>query len=320
MLDKSLPSGYCSLVKAEEAVAEGQSARASGRTFSEEEVHLIAEVVSSCSGLSRWELASTVCELVDWRRANGGLKARECRDLLERLHEQRVIRLPAKGKGRPKGLRTSAALSAAGEAGKPIEGSLQAIAPVRLQAVSGGGERALWRELLARYHYLGHAVPYGAHLRYFVKAARPEAAIVGCLQYSSPAWRMQARDDWIGWGEGARRRNLQRVVNQSRFLILPWVRVSNLASHVLALSVKCIARDWEARFGVQPVLVETLVDAGRFRGTCYQAANWLEAGVTSGRGRMDRSHARHGAAPKRLFLYALARDARRQLRREGNHG
>lgn len=313
LLDKSETPRYDSQVKSGEMLSGNFRANQSGRVFCEDEVDLIAEVVSSCSGLSRWELAATVCELVGWRRANGGLKTRECRDLLERLHEQGLIRLPAKGKGRPKGVRTSVRLTDRGEAGEPIEGRLQDIAPLWLEAVSSKGDRALWRELLVRYHYLGHSVPFGAHLRYFVKTAQPQEAIVGCLQYSSPAWRMQAREDWIGWSDSARRRNLQRVLSQSRFLILPWVRVNHLASHVLALSIKRIALDWEERFGVQPVLVETLVDSSRFKGTCYRAANWLEVGETSGRGRMDRKHARHGAAPKRLFLYALTRNAREQL-------
>jgi hypothetical protein len=137
---------------------------------------------------------------------------------------------------------------------------------------------------------------------------------LGCLQYSSPAWRIKARDEWIGWSDDIRRRNLQRIVSQSRFLILPWVRVPNLCSHVLAKSVRQLPELWLRHFGVSPLLVETLVDTSRYSGTCYRAANWLSIGDTSGRGRMDTGHLRHGKAVKRLFLYPLVPDARPRLR------
>jgi hypothetical protein len=136
---------------------------------------------------------------------------------------------------------------------------------------------------------------------------------LGCLQYSSPAWRIKARDEWIGWSDDVRRINLQRIVNQSRFLILPWVQVQNLGSHVLAKSVRQLPELWRRQFGVSPLLAETLVDISRYAGTCYRAANWICVGETSGRGRMDVEHLRHGAAVKRLFLYPLVKDARRRL-------
>jgi len=183
-----------------------------------------------------------------------------------------------------------------------------------LEAVTTEGQRLLFRELVGRHHYLGHAVPFGAHLRYLVYASQPERTVVGCLQFSSPAWRMAVRDRWIGWDEGTRRRNLQRVVNNSRFLILPWVRVRNLASRVLSLATRRLEGDWAERYAVEPLLVETLVDPSRYTGHCYRAANWIEVGVTTGRGRMDRERLREGASPKLVFVYPLAREATRQLR------
>jgi hypothetical protein len=126
---------------------------------------------------------------------------------------------------------------------------------------------------------------------------------------------MKVRDEWIGWSDDVRRINLQRIVNQSRFLILPWVQVSNLASHVLAKSVKQLPDLWQRQFGVSPLLAETLVDTSRYPGTCYRAANWIHVGETSGRGRMDREHKRHGAQVKRLFVYPLVRDGRERLMR-----
>jgi hypothetical protein len=124
---------------------------------------------------------------------------------------------------------------------------------------------------------------------------------------------MAARDGWIGWDDETRRRNLSRVVSNSRFLILPWVHVRNLASTVLSLASRALGPDWRELYGVEPLLVETLVDESRFRGTCYLAASWIELGSTSGRGRMDREHLREGASPKRLFVHPLRRDARRRL-------
>jgi hypothetical protein len=177
--------------------------------------------------------------------------------------------------------------------------------------VKGQAESRRWREHVERYHYLGCRVPFGAHLRYWVRNQDRELA---CLLWTSPAWRMQARDVWIGWDDEQRRRNLQRIVNNGRFLILPWVRVQGLASKILALGARHMPRDWESHYGRRPLLQETLVDASRFRGTCYRAANWLHVGQTIGRGRMDREHQAHGQAVKDIYVYPLVRDARQRLR------
>ena len=177
-------------------------------------------------------------------------------------------------------------------------GSVRDVEPITLRPVRSLEDRQLFRELVGRYHYLGHAVPFGAQQRYLVQVARPRPTVVGCLQFSSPAWRMAARDRWIGWDDATRRRQLQHVVNNSRFLILPWVRVKNLASAVLARGVRQLAADWPARYAVAPYLVETLVDSRRYTGSCYRAANWIVVGETTGRGRMDRQHRRAGEAPE----------------------
>src|SRR5699024_6200660 len=144
----------------------------------------------------------------------------------------------------------------------------------RLQRVRQPAEQALWRELVDRYHYLGFRTPYGASLRYLMTTGGDTPKPLGCLQFSSPAWRMQARDQWIGWDKAAREHHLPHVINNSRFLILPWVTVPHLASHVLGQAMRQIAADWQASYGLRPWLVETLVDPKRFAGTCYRAANW----------------------------------------------
>lgn len=275
---------------------------------------LIREVVASCAGLSRMELAHTVCELVGWTRASGRLKARECWEFLEQLDAQGQVQLPAKRSTKPRGTRTRVPRTAQGEPGAPLAGEVGQVAPIALELVGAPHQQRLFRELVGRHHYLGHAVPFGAQLRYLVWASRPTRVVVGCLQFSSPAWRMAARDQWIGWDDATRRRNLQRVVNNSRFLILPWVCVRNLASSVLARAAREVAGAWSARYGVEPLLLETLVDRQRYHGGCYRAANWIELGVTTGRGRMDRAHRRPDAGPKAVLVYPLLPDACRRLR------
>ena len=286
----------------------------SGRAFSAREMTLIREVVGDCAGLSRMELARTVCELLGWRRPNGRLKARECREFLERLDAEGALVLPDKRRGRVPGSVTRVPRTAAGEPGCPLVGRVRDIEPLSVEPVCAPAERLLFRELVGRYHYLGHAVPFGAHLRYLVFASRPQRAVVGCLQFSSPAWRMAARDGWVGWDDATRARNLQRVVNNSRFLVLPWVGVRNLASAVLARGLGQMAADWPRRYGLEPWLVETLVDPSRHHGGSYRAANWVALGATTGRGRMDRYGRRVGEAPKTVLVYPLVRDAQRRLR------
>jgi len=282
------------------------------------DLELIREVAESCGGLSRMELAHTVCELLGWKRPSGSLKARECWEFLGRLELQGRVKLPPKRRWRRRAEVRVEAEKGPGRWGPALEGTVGEFQPIVLEEVRGPQQRVRYRDLVGEHHYLGHAVPFGAHVRYLVYATRPEAEaeaeVVGCLQFSSPAWRMAVRDRWIGWDEEGRRKNLQRVVQNSRFLILPWVRVKNLASVVLSEGARRVRGDWRRRYGVEPVLLETLVDGTRYRGTCYRAANWKELGGTTGRGRMDREHARHGAAPKRVWVYPLVADAAERLR------
>jgi hypothetical protein len=283
-----------------------------GRPFSSDELQLIGEVVKRYAGLSRMEMAHTVCELLQWQRNSGGLKARECREFLELLDSQGKIRLPPKRPTKPVGSRTRVPVSAEGEPAAPLQGKVGTFEPIELEPVQSERQRLLFRELVGRYHYLGYAVPFGAHQRYFFRSG---AQVLGCMQFSSPAWRMAVREQWIGWDEPARRSNLQRVVSQSRFLILPWVRIDNLASVVLSRALHRLGRDGEARYKVEPLLVETLVDESRYSGHCYKAANWIRLGQTTGRGRMDKDHQREGASPKAVWIYPLVTAAAERLRR-----
>jgi hypothetical protein len=192
------------------------------------------------------------------------------------------------------------------------ETALAALQPVRLVRIepAGGSLARLWNELMNRYHYLGAGPLCGAQMRYLLRSAGGEW--LGGLAFSAAAWQVKARDQWIGWSGPARRAHLQQVIANSRFLILPHGRVPHLASHLLGLALRQVARDWQERYGYAPLLVETFVEAERFAGTCYRAANWIEVGQTAGRGRQDREHA-GGRPVKRVFVYPLQARARAQL-------
>jgi hypothetical protein len=290
---------------------EKEQQRFCGREFTTEEVSLIQEVVKTCAGISRLELAHTVCELLEWKRPGGGLKARECRDFLERLDSQGVLRLPDKkscGSSKPRKL---IAPTEQGRDHSELSGSVEEFAPLDVELVESRQQRQLFRELLSRYHYLGYAMPYGARLQYLVYVSRPRREVVGCVQFSSPAWRMKVRDQWIGWDEATRKLRLQHIVNNSRLLVV--ARIRNLASMALSRALKRLRADWLRQYGVDPWLLETLVDRQRFYGGCYRAANWTLLGETSGRGRMDRANKRHGAQVKTILVYPLVKNARRRL-------
>ena len=268
------------------------------------------QIAAECSALGVTEIARTICELVEWKRPSGRLKNHECRQLLERLAAEGFLVLPDLRKRGGRGPRRVDISRPPLEA-ELVECAASECDPVELALVEGEAESRRWRELLERYHYLGCPVPFGANLRYWVRHRERELA---CLLWTSPAWKMQARDVWIGWSDEQRRRNLQSIVNNGRFLILPWVHIKGLASKILALSARQMPREWEARYGQRLLLLETLVDPVRFRGTCYRAANWIHVGQTAGRGRMDREHQAHGQAVKDIYLYPLLRDAPHRLR------
>ena len=280
-----------------------------GRTFGAGELELMRQTAREFSTLGVTEIARTLCELLEWKRPSGGLKNHECRQLLERLAAEGLLTLPPL---RQRGGRGPRRPDVSRPCSEPtlIEGAVSECVPLELVLVNGQAESRRWRQHVERYHYLGCRVPFGASLRYWVRSHHRDLA---CLLWTSPAWKMQARDAWIGWSDQQRQRNLQGIVNNGRFLILPWVHVKGLASKILALSARQMPRDWETRYGQRPVLLETLVDATRFRGTCYRAANWIHVGQTAGRGRMDRAHQAHGHAVKDIYVYPLVRDARQRL-------
>lgn len=283
-----------------------------GQVVSKDQVFEIVEIIGMFPKLSRTELANTICELFSWKRPTGKLKSVECRQFLERLDANGIIRLPVCRKQHAKRAKTTVPRSGHADTQALISVKLRQLSPILLTRVETQEHRQLWYEYIDRYHYLGYQLPFGAQLRYFIKSGKTDA-VLGCFQFSSPAWKMAARDRWIGWSDAQRKGNLQKIISNSRFLILPWVKVKNLASLALGLAIRTVPDDWQRSYGYRPVLMETLVAQKRFKGTCYKAANWLHVGKTTGRGRMDRKHTRQGLSPKDIYVYPLTCRSRQEL-------
>lgn len=258
--------------------------------------------------LSRRALSRRVCEWLDWRDARGRLKAMSARVALGKLEQRGAVDLP------PAQGRVPAARPVEGDLGEagPLGGALKALGPMEVIPVAQGdrAHNRLWRGLMERYHPLGSGSLCGAQYRYLV--ASPDHGWLGALGFSAPAWRVEARERFIGWDEAARRAHLSQVVANSRFLLLPHVQVPHLASQVLGRCLRRLASDWQARYGLRPVLVETYVDTSRYRGTCYRASNWQYVGATQGRGRQDRAHAGHQPV-KAVYVYPLCPHWRARL-------
>lgn len=289
-----------------------------GRLFSVSELNLIREVVSDFQSLSVNEISQTICELLEWKRPNGGLKSHECRQMLGRLSDRGLVSLPATRDRGPQGSRV-VELAVESEAQPTISGCAGELGTLRLSVVKAGneGESRLWKEMIARHHYLGYRGAVGASLQYLIYSERHPDTPLACMLWTSPAWKIDVRDRWIGWRSETRSGNLQLIVNNSRFLILPWVRVRHLASKILGQCARQLPTDWERLYGYRPLMLESFVDSGRFQGTCYRAANWVLIGETKGRGRMDRYHTQQGGQ-KLVYVYPLSGDALKRLRSDSS--
>jgi Druantia protein DruA len=263
-------------------------------------------------GLSRSELTCTLCEHLDWLTPAGRPKRTACSKLLARLEEAGELRLPAlqQNKSHP-GPRPSAQRcpSARTDPAVALRIPLTQLGPVRLRALTGKADQALCNEYIQRYHYLGYKKPFGYRQRYFIEAGPHR---LGCIVLSGPAKALTARDRWIGWNDRRRLKNLPWVLNNSRYLIFPWIEVENLASHVLGQLARRVGGDWEARWGYRPLLLETFVDPAHFHGGCYRAAGWELLGRTTGEG-LVRPGKQYRTSPKLIFAKPLQADFRRLL-------
>lgn len=282
-----------------------------GQLFSDEIIKRIQATIDTEPGISRVALSRRVCEWLGWRRKNGQWKEMSCRVALLKLHRRGVIRLGPLTHRVPGGGKKKE-LSEQIQTPEPIRCGLRELGGVELVKVGSADSRAsrIWNGLMSRYHYLGSGPLCGAQMRYLIQSGRGQW--LGGLAFSAAAWRVEARDRWIGWSEGARQKNLEQVVCNSRFLILPWVEVPYLASHVLSQSARRLRADWKGRYGWEPVLLETFVERGRFVGTCYRAANWKYVGKSRGRGRQDRAKS-FPVGEKDVYVYPLKSQAREIL-------
>lgn len=281
-----------------------------GRQISREELVQICETVKTFSKLSRKELVHTVCEHLNWYTASGRNKFEACKKLLQRLEVEGHIKLPEKVK-RKKGstIRKQPVSTDRTRPQEKMFGKLSDIEPVSLKIAKTKEEASLVNEYLHRYHYLGYKKPFGCHLRYLIKA---QDSILGCMLFSGASKGLKPRDQWIGWSADERLRNLGFVVSNGRFLILPWVNVKFLASHVLAKAVRNLAKDWQQRWDYRPALLETFVDPQYYDGTCYRAANFEYLGMTTGMG-LARQGKKYTTSPKKIFVYPLVDNFRQVL-------
>jgi len=281
-----------------------------GRAIRPEDVALIRDWLESHPDSNRTRLSRELCEAWNWRNGTGRLKDMAARSLLLKLEARGQIQLPPRRTASVNALRNRQAPSLEHDQ-QVIEGPLGSLQPVGLQPVAEGtSEARLFQFLLQRYHYLGLRNGVGENLKYLAqdRQGRPLA----CLLFGSAAWKAAARDRWIGWSGEQRARHLRLLTNNTRFLILPWVRVPHLASHLLGLVAARLSADWQQKYGHPVYLLESFVEPPRFAGTCYRAAGWVQVGLTTGRTRNDDGR-KPRAAPKALYLKALRADARRRL-------
>lgn len=279
------------------------------RTIRSDDIDLIQSLIREEGQRGRSYISKELCRLWNWKQANGKPKVVACRELLRRLEAKELIQLPARQSRGCIGHKPQLELALEYDV-QPLAGNLKSYHPVELRLAQDKKEKQLYAELVQRHHYLGHRMIAGAGLKYL---AYIQNKPVGCLSWGWAAWKVACRDQWIGWDEKQRQRNLPFIVNNARFLILPWVKIPHLASHLLAKNIRVLSEDWQRIHGDQIVLAETFVDIGRFRGTCYKAANWTFVGNTQGRGKWDSNHSQQGKSIKAVYVMALSKDYRMRL-------
>ncbi len=281
-----------------------------GRDFTEGEMALLRRLIAGPPALSRRAVSREFCRRIDWRKPDGGLKDMMARVTMLAMHRDGIIVLPPPQRkwNRPRpivfGPETEPPIF-------PSPATLDEARPLQIWTVVGGTRQGtLWNEFVARHHYLGHKTLVGAQMRYMVHDRNGLA--LAMLGFSTAAWALEARDRFIGWGPEMRKKNLPLVIDNPRFLILPWVRIPNLGSHILALVRRRLPGDWSRRYNTTPVLVETFVEIPRFTGGVYRASGWIHVGKTKGRGRYDT--AKEYAKPiKDIWLCPLTKHWKRIL-------
>jgi len=284
------------------------SVRYCGRTFTPEQIERLRTLIEEDPKRTRADLSRLACREFNWLKADGGLKEMSARVAMLRMHEDGLIELPPPRCKRPE---ARIRIGRQTEPGQPIHLPARDLSPLSWQQVQKRSESRLWNEYIQRYHYLGYKTLPGAQLRYFVYAAEQPIALLG---FGAAAWQTAPRDRYIGWSDEQRKRNLHLIVNNARFLILPWVQSKNLASMILAQAARLLPGHWHERYGYRPLLLETFVEKPRFQGTCYKAANWTWLGQTKGRGKLGPA-GKQSVPIKDLWVYPLDRRFQDRLRR-----
>jgi hypothetical protein len=280
-----------------------------GREFSLDEIQSIKQLMEQNPSLRRAPMSRQLCELWGWNKPNGELKDMTCRVALLRMQADGLITLPPSRMAGVKRSKPHFPATAATDAQERLVQPVHELGQLSLHAVAGTAVSRLWNEYIARYHYLGYTPMSGAQMRYNVYAGE---RLVALLSFGASAWKLAGRENFIGWQHPERLKNLQLVVNNARFLILPWIQSKGLASKILSKVARQLPDDWHRRYGYRPVLFETFVESERHRGTCYKAANWVHVGQTAGRGKKSRVH--HQIIPiKDIWLYPLRKDFARIL-------
>jgi hypothetical protein len=279
------------------------------RTVSEGDLWFIRQLIAQHPSASRRELSKKLCEAWNWVQANGASRDMVCRGLMLKLHREGLIELPPVRRlpNNPLAKRKRAAvieLSAT-----PLQSSLADVGAITIKAVRRTPDEALFNGLIEQHHYLGYTQPVGEHLKYLVEASGQPIA---CLAFSSAPRHLGSRDRFIGWSAEARLSNIRFIAYNTRYLILPWVTVPHLASHLLGRIARRLSDDWAALYGHPIYFLETFVDPQRFRGTCYRAANWIRLGVTQGRGK-DAPTKAVNRSIKEVLGYPLVADFRQRL-------
>jgi Druantia protein DruA len=259
-----------------------------GQEINSEQLAFVREFIRTHPTSSRWKLSRQLCEALEWKQANGALRDMVCRGLLLMLERAGEIQLPPvrrhirgqcrTGRPRPEPVLIDET---------PLTMPFEALGPVEIHSVRRTADEPLFNSLMEHYHYLSYEQPVGEHVKYLAWAqGRP----IACLAWSSAPRHLGSRDRFIGWSVAARRRNIRFIAYNTRFLILPWVRVPHLASHILGKVTGSLSDDWKRMYGHPVYFAETFIDPGRFRGTCYRAANWQLLGITTGRGKNDQTN------------------------------
>jgi len=280
-----------------------------GRSIGEADVAFIRQLIAEHPTSSRRALSKTLCEAWGWVQPNGVLRDMVCRGLMLELHRQGRIELPPVRRRPPNNIVRRKAPRRVEVDARPLRGPLRALRPLEFRQVRRTPEEPLFGALIEQYHYLGYTQPVGEHLKYIIyNGSRP----VACFAWSSAPRHLGPRDRFIGWSADARRRNIRGVAYNTRYLILPWVEVPHLASHLLGRMARMLPGDWQRVYGHPVYFAETFVDPARFRGTCYRAANWVDLGWTTGRGK-DAPTKRPNRSLKQVLGYPLTRRFRERL-------